>query len=399
MTNKVIIVGAGVFGITTALALWERNYDVTILDPGPIPHPLASSTDIAKVVRMEYGADEQYMAMVEAALEGWDRWNTEFSQPVYHQTGVLMVRRTPMNSGDYEYESYQTLLKRGHTPQRLSADEIAIRFPAWKPETYVDGFFHQRGGYAESSKVIVELLKAGEERGIHYQTGHVVDRFIERDGHVTGVRTRKGDKFEADIVVICAGAWTRVLIPELNNVMKSTGHSVFHLTVPKPDPFTPPHFSVFTADITSTGWYGFPAINGEIKLGHHGPGQPLHPINDKRVVPDSDREDLRNLLRDTFPALENAEIVYSRVCLYCDTLDEHFWIDYHPEKQGLFVAAGGSGHGFKFAPILGNLVADAIERKANNWLPRFRWRELDLTKTGEEAARYRGEHVDNASGA
>lgn len=398
MSNKVIIVGAGVFGTTTALALRERNYDVTVLDPGPVPHPRASSTDITKVVRMEYGADEQYMAMVESALDGWDRWNTEFSQPVYHQTGVLMVRQDRMEPGNYEYESYHMLVKRGHKPQRMSADDIAIRFPAWKPGAYVDGFFHQRGGYAESSKVIHELVRIGQERGIRYQTGTVVDRFLIRNGGVAGVRTRKGDKLEADLVVVCAGAWTRVLVPELNSYMKSTGHPVFHIKLPKPDPFTVPHFSVFTADITGTGWYGFPAINGEIKLGHHGPGQSLHP-DDKRVVQDSDRDSLRELLRDTFPDLENAEVVYSRVCLYCDTLDEHFWIDHHPETEGLFVAAGGSGHGFKFAPMLGDLVADAVERKSNEWLPRFRWRELDLTKDGEEAARYRGEHVDNVSGA
>jgi len=83
-------------------------------------------------------------------------------------------------------------------------------------------------------------------------------------------------------------------------------------------------------------------------------------------------------------------VVFTRRCLYCDTLDEHFWIDRHPEREGLVVAAGGSGHGFKFAPILGGLVADALEGRENPWLPRFRWRRLDASASGEEAARFHG---------
>ena len=88
--------------------------------------------------------------------------------------------------------------------------------------------------------------------------------------------------------------------------------------------------------------------------------------------------------------LAEAPIVYTRRCLYCDTLDEHFWIDRHPHVEGLAVAAGGSGHGFKFAPVLGGLIADAIEARGNSWLPKFAWRALEATAGGEEAARYHG---------
>jgi glycine/D-amino acid oxidase-like deaminating enzyme len=116
----------------------------------------------------------------------------------------------------------------------------------------------------------------------------------------------------------------------------------------------------------------------------------LHPEHDPRLVGDEDVARLRAFLATTFPALVGAPVVYTRRCLYCDTLDEHLWISRHPELGGLTVAAGGSGHGFKFAPILGDVIADAVEGRRNPWLHRFRWRALRPETSGEEAARYHG---------
>ena len=98
------------------------------------------------------------------------------------------------------------------------------------------------------------------------------------------------------------------------------------------------------------------------------------------------------MLADTFPALATAPITYTRRCLYCDTLDEHFWLDHHPDRPGLSIAAGGSGHGFKFAPLLGDLIADMVLDVPNPWLDRFRWRRLAPDTPGVEAARH---HVEN----
>ncbi len=155
----ILVVGAGIFGVTTALEMRARGYHVAVLDPGPLPHPLAASTDISKVVRMEYGADETYMEMVEQAYKGWLPWNKELSETLFHDVGVLILTSKPMTPGMHEYESYRLLLKRGHTPQRLTGDAISPRFPGRKPGTYVDGFFHAQGGYAESGRVVDALVR------------------------------------------------------------------------------------------------------------------------------------------------------------------------------------------------------------------------------------------------
>ena len=110
-------------------------------------------------------------------------------------------------------------------------------------------------------------------------------------------------------------------------------------------------------------------------------------LPDERVVNDEEIVCLRRFLSETFPDLVDAPIVATRLCLYCDTRDEHFWIDRHPERRGLVVAAGGSGHGFKFGPLLGGLVADAMEGRP---VAKFRWRSFAPDASGEEEARHHG---------
>lgn len=175
--------------------------------------------------------------------------------------------------------------------------------------------------------------------------------------------------------------------------MRSVGQPVFHLATADTDNFVPPRFPVFTADIANTGWYGFPVHprEGVIKIANHGVGTEIHP-DEERMVSKAAEQKLRQFLAETFPSLAEARIVHTRLCLYCDTLDEHLWIDHHPERPGLVVAAGGSGHGFKFAPILGRLIADVVEYKRNPYKAKFRWRELAPDTAGEEAARYHGEN-------
>src|SRR5450631_3145056 len=109
MAASAIVVGAGIFGVTAALALRRRGRAVTLLDPGPLPHPLAESTDISKVVRADYGADEDYTARMEIALDGWRRWNAAWPEALFHETGVLFICRSVMDRGGFEHESFSLL--------------------------------------------------------------------------------------------------------------------------------------------------------------------------------------------------------------------------------------------------------------------------------------------------
>src|SRR5512132_2033441 len=114
-----IVVGAGINGVTAAIELKKRGHEVVLVDPGPLPHPLAASTDISKAVRAAYGADEDYTALAERSIKLWRKWNQEFGTQLYHEVGVMFVRQRELKPGDFEYESFKTLEHRGHKIERI----------------------------------------------------------------------------------------------------------------------------------------------------------------------------------------------------------------------------------------------------------------------------------------
>ncbi len=393
--TRVAVVGAGIFGVTAALALRRRGHDVSLFDPGPLPHPLAASTDVSKVVRLDYGPDDGYLALMEVALEGWRRWNAGWGEPLFHEVGVTFLSRAPMAPGGFEHESFVRLAARGHPVERLDAAAIRARFPAWSTGAYVDGYWNPYGGYAESGRVVERLLREAGRAGVRLFEGHAFERLDERGSRVTGVVVREGGMeatFAADVVVVAAGAWTPHALPFMAPHLRAVGQPVFHLAPPDPEPYRAARFPVFGADIARTGYYGFPVNrSGVVKIANHGVGRIVHPGSaDERTVTPDDEARLRAFLRDTFPGLATAPVAHTRVCVYCDTWDGHFWIARDPDREGLVVAAGGSGHAFKFAPVIGDVVADAVEGRAGPLLDRFRWRPEARPSQSEEAARHRG---------
>ena len=416
--SKIVVVGAGINGVTAAIELRKRSHEVVLVDPGPLPHPLAASTDISKAVRAAYGGDEDYTALAERSIKLWRDWNEEFGTKLYHEVGVMFVRRGKMEPGDFEYESLKLLEKRGLKVARMDSPKLWKRFPAWNPELYRDGVLEIDAGYAESGRAVATLIERAKSAGVRLYEGKFV-ALDEADQRVkgivvqdrqfkavipSGVEESRGEtgqvvsegpstsagmtRIAGDFVIMAVGAWTPYLLPFTKNFFRATGQPVFHLKPLDPELFAPERFPVFGADITTTGYYGFP-INrdGVVKIANHGAGREMSPDSPKRVVTADDEENLREFLAMTFPSLTDAPIVYTRVCMYCDTHDGHFWIARDPEREGLVVAAGDSGHGFKFAPVLGDIIADAVERKDNPLLDKFRWRPEVRAGTATDAAR------------
>ncbi|MBL9018257.1 MAG: FAD-dependent oxidoreductase [Myxococcales bacterium] len=371
---NITIVGGGIFGVTAALELRRRGHGVSLFDDGPIPHPLAESTDISKVVRIDYGADPDYTALAERSLDGWRRWNARWRRPLFHETGVTFLARTPMQPGGFEHESYALLARRGHALERMDADAIAQRFPAYRPGALVDGYFNREGGWAESRAVVVELISEAIAAGVAVGTTRVEDLELLR----------------AELVIVCAGAWAPRLLPELATSIVPVGQPVFHLRPRDPSLYTADRFPVFGADIATTGYYGFPVnADGIVKIANHGTGHPVT-RDEQRVVPAAAEDELRAFLADVIPGLADAPIVDRRLCVYADTRDGHFWIARHPHRTNLVVATGGSGHAFKFAPELGPLIADLALGVPHPLAGKFRWRPELAEQTRGDAARAGG---------
>src|SRR4051812_18560371 len=226
----VVVAGAGVFGATAAWELARRGHRVRLLDPGPIPYPTAASNDISKIVRLEYGPDEDYTAMAERALDGWRRWNRDFGDELFHETGVMFLRRAPLAPGTFEGDSLAVLERRGHRADRLSTADIARRFPAWNSALYVDGTFNPTGGWVESgravARVVGECVKAGGE--------------VHDSGEISEAAPPK-----ADAPVFALGAWTPFVLPRTANWLRAPGMPVFHLRPADPAMFSADRFPVF----------------------------------------------------------------------------------------------------------------------------------------------------------
>jgi glycine/D-amino acid oxidase-like deaminating enzyme len=336
--------------------------------------PEAASTDISKIVRMDYGSDGLYTELMERALPLWREWNTAWREELYHQDGFLVLSNAPLRPGGFEHDSLQALAGRGHAVDRIDCAALASRFPAWAASRYPDGYFNPNAGWVESGRVLGLLIEDARAAGVRVRAGEGVSRIVEDGSRVTGIVTISGLRLYADVVLIAAGAWTPVLAPHLAGALWSVAQPVFHLKPEDPEAWRPPRFTVWAAAIATTGWYGFPAnAEGIVKIANHGPGRRVHP-DAPRVIEPEDEQRLREFLRESLPALAGAPLAASKTCLYCDTFDGDFWIGRDPDRPGLAVAAGDSGHGFKFAPVLGEVIADAIEEKPSRFTSRFAFR-------------------------
>jgi glycine/D-amino acid oxidase-like deaminating enzyme len=387
---KIIVVGAGISGVTSAIELKNRGHKVALIDPGPLPHPLAASTDISKAVRAAYGPDEDYAALADRCIPIWRQWNEKFSTELYHETGVLFVCRQQMKPGDFEYESARVLEKHHHRYEAFDREEFHRRFPAFASGRFQDGFFDPAAGYVESGRVVATLVEYAKSLGVELREQAKVTELDEGNNFVKGAVLEDGGRIDGDVVVSAAGAWTPYLLPSTKKFLRATGHPVFHLRPPSPELFLAERFPFFGADISTTGFYGFPLNQGVVKIANHGAGREMSPDSTERVVTAEEESDLRVFLRSTIPSLADAPVVYTRVCMYCDTNDGDLWIAPDPGRPNLIIATGDCGHGFKFAPVLGEIIADAVEGKPNPILHKFRWRPEVKAGVTKEAARFEG---------
>jgi glycine/D-amino acid oxidase-like deaminating enzyme len=386
---NIIVVGAGINGVAASIELKRRGHKVILFDPGPLPHPGAASTDISKAVRAAYGADEDYTALAERSIELWPQWNEQFAAELYHEVGFLFLRRRAMQPGDFEYESFNLLKQRGHQVERMNPARLRELFPAWNADLYQDGFFESGAGYVESGRVVAALITRAKSLGVELREGGRFAELDEADDRVRGITLGDGNRIAGDVVVFATGAWTPYLLPFTRDFFCATGHPVFHLKPRQTALFQPERFPIFGADISTTGYYGFPlGREGVVKIANHGPGREMSPESSERAVSRDEEDKLRDFLSGTFPTLADAPVVDTRICLYCDTHDGHFWIAPDPERPGLVVATGDCGHGFKFAPVLGEIIADAVEGRSNSLSEKFRWRPEIASGSGKEAARF-----------
>jgi sarcosine oxidase / L-pipecolate oxidase len=355
---RVLVIGRGVFGLSAALSLRASGHHVVVVGTRD---GNSASEDTSRIIRNDYAGDVFHTTWADEAIEGWQRWNAESHVPLFSQVGLANLTLEPMDPTSYAGASYRSL----PNPRRLDPVAISEMLGFLTPGRFVDGYVNESAGWANASEALRHMERLCEIADV----GIVPERAAQIGDGWVGLAD--DGLLRADRVVVAAGAWTPTLVPEATELLVPAGQPVLYLR-----PADPTHFSnvpVWALDLARSGFYGFPATSdGIVKVGHHGPG--ITRRLGVTSVPASVIDRFREFFRESVPALVGARLDRSRVCFYSDAPEGRFVVDAVPGRKHVFVAAGGSGHGFKFAPVLGDLVAAVVNHDEHPRRAQTAWR-------------------------
>jgi sarcosine oxidase len=365
----VIVIGLGAMGSSTLFHLARRGVRALGLERFGIPHEQGSYHGLTRIIRMAYHEHPSYVALLRRAYPLWRELEAETGERLLNVTGSLDggARDSPFVTG-----SLASCREHGLAHELLSRDEIARRFPAFRlPEDFA-GVLQPDGGYLLAERSVVAFVDAARRRGAVARTGEIVTGW-RRDGDGVAVETDAAT-YRAGALIVTAGAWTAKLVPALASVVRPERQVVGWFRPRRPELFEVERFPVFDILFAEGNFYGLPATGQPgFKIGRHGHlHEPADPDAVDREVHARDEAVLRGALARYFPE-GDGDAVKLTTCLFTNSPDEHFVIDTVSESPRTVIGAGFSGHGFKFAPVMGEILADlAIEGRTRHSIERFR---------------------------
>ena len=355
----VAVIGAGAFGGWTALYLLRRGARVILLDAWGPGNSRASSGGETRVIRGTYGANSPYTRMAAHALKLWEQHEKRWKRQFLHRTGVLWMAA----SGDDSFErgSVEMLRKAGTKHEELSLRDLKKRWPQINFEEVSWAIYEPEGGYLTARMACQAIVEAFLAEGGDYRQLAVVLPSTET-GKSRGLKLSDGSKLVADQYVFACGPWLGKLFPKtIGDRWCTTKQDEFFFGTPSGDNrFDDKHLPVW-ADHRDRFVYGIPGNQGRgFKIADDTRGPELDPTSGERVVSAEGLKTIREYLAFRFPAMKNAPLLETRVCQYEQTPDSHFIIDRHPAAENVWLVGGGSGHGFKHGPAVGEMVSELV---------------------------------------
>ncbi|MHB8216877.1 MAG: NAD(P)/FAD-dependent oxidoreductase [Candidatus Sulfotelmatobacter sp.] len=355
----VAVIGAGAFGGWTALHLLERGARVTLLDAWGPGNSRASSGGETRIMRGTYGPEQPYTETAARALKLWQKYERRWKRAFLHRTGVLWMA----SSGDDSFErgSLEPLRKAGIKYQKLSTAQMKKRWPQVNFSDVHWGIFEPECGYLDaraSCQAVVDAFAA--EGGTYRQIAVAADGL--ETSPVRGLMLSDGSRLKADHYVFACGAWLGKLFPEtLGEVLRPTKQDIFFFGAPAGDSrFTDAQLPVW-GDHSERFFYGIPGSDRRgFKVADDTRGHDFDPTSGERVVSQTTLKRVREYIAFRFPAMQDAPLIETRVCQYEQTPDSNFIMDRHPRMDNVWLLGGGSGHGFKHGPALGEMMAEVI---------------------------------------
>ena len=355
-TFDVAVVGAGVFGAWTAWHLTKRKQRVLLLDQYGAANARASSAGESRIIRMGYGADEIYTRMSLHSLDLWRDLFATVHQPLFHETGVLWL------AGDDQKrlnETQGTLTHVGVPFQEMDHAALVSAYPQVNFDGIKRAILEPHSGVLMARRAVAAAVADGVSRGLDYRIAKI--ETPSSSGRLGSIKTSDGSTISAGAFVFACGSWLAKVFPDLlGGRIFPTRQEVFFFGVPPGDTrFGVP--SLPTWLFQDEEFYGMPDIEErglKIAWDHH--GEAVDPDTQSRIVSPAMTERTRQFAARRFPALRDAPIVETRVCQYENTSNGDFLIDRHPQMANVWLVGGGSGHGFKHGPAVGEYVAGQL---------------------------------------
>jgi sarcosine oxidase len=354
----VIVVGLGAMGSAAAYHLSKRGAKVLGLEAFTPAHDKGSSHGESRIIRQAYFEDPAYVPLVLRAYELWDQLQEESNESLLKITGGIAIG--PVN-GTLVAGCLKSATMHGLRHDLFDRNEMRRRFPQFVLAGDEVGFYEEKVGYLKPEECIRQQLRCAAKRGADLRFEEpMLSWTASQDSNGVSVTTKK-QTYHARSLVLSVGPWFAELVPDVSMPVVVSRRVLFWLKpIRESSSFDSGVFPIFLWEPEGFPlFYGIPRISddGSPKVGIHSGDEACTPSTIDRHIRPGDESAIRSAIRFRIPAL-NGEVDHASTCMYTMTPDEHFIIDTHPSYPQVSLAAGFSGHGFKFSPVVGEILCD-----------------------------------------
>tara|TARA_B100000686_G_scaffold63518_2_gene68214 strand:- start:3309 stop:4436 length:1128 start_codon:yes stop_codon:yes gene_type:complete len=351
-----IVIGLGGMGSASLFELSSKGQNVLGIEQFDIGHDKGSSHGLSRIIRLAYWEGIEYVPLVLRAHDRWIELEKTYNEKLLNITGALDIG---LESSETISGSLKACREFDIPHEIFTSTELSKKFPAYLlPEEY-SSVFQKDGGFLVPESCINLYVNESINNGADVKQNCKVLGW-ESDGNIVTVSTSDGN-FKTKKLVITAGAWTGILQDEMSRFLTPERQVVSWFKPESPEYYNSDQFPVFNMEVPEGRYYGFPIHHYEgIKIGRYGHlNENINPDSISREITDLDIITLRVPMEKYFQPT-NPEPLFSQVCMFTNTPDEHFVLDYLPGNDNVFIASGFSGHGFKFASVIGELISDLM---------------------------------------
>ncbi|MCW5981424.1 MAG: FAD-dependent oxidoreductase [Bryobacteraceae bacterium] len=351
------VVGAGAFGGWTALHLLRGGAQVTLLDAWGPGNSRASSGGETRIIRATYGPDRIYVQMVVRSLALWREHEKRWNRPLYRQIGCI---RMPGKDDRYEKAALPLMRDAGLAIEELTPREAGKRWPQIDFDGVAWVLHEKDAGFLTARRNCEAVLSGFVREGGEYRQRGVTPGSIA-GGRMEGLSLSDNSRLDADVYVFACGPWLGKLFPgAIGERIQPTRQEIFFFGTPAGDPRFLEEMPAWI-DGGDSGFYGIPGNEWRgFKIADDGRGPAFDPTSGDRTPTPEGARAARRYMEHRFPGMKGAPLVEARVCQYENSPDHHFILDRHPEAENVWLAGGGSGHGYKMGPAVGEHVAELV---------------------------------------